>query len=405
MARDGEEKPGGFRISATHIATIAGLLIALAAAGAYYYYFVRGATSRQSQAPIVAKVTAIEGKAKLRRGGRGEWVDVNQTTVLRTGDVVKTELASGVEITFNNGNIVRVRPDSIVLIGDVADVSQRRGRAADWRLQSGQVNFEIVQGAEISTPNANASAAGNSAGNIRVAADGDTGIKIFRGSAQVETKEGQKITLNTNEGVQVDAQGKTGKKVVLPEPPILLQPPRQAELRFVTPPGATARLEWKPVAGGVTYHVAMDYNVTQANLLLSAALDAPGVTDTVHELKGLDAGKYFWRVSAVNQEGVEGDFSKVAMFSVVRPPEPAPAALGDKGPTLVVEPLDVLANVVQVRGRTDPGTVVTLDGNEVKVQADGSFSEYIQKVAKQQVVVIRATGPNGEVTEQKHSAN
>jgi hypothetical protein len=395
-----------FKVSATQLTTIAGLLIALAAAGAYYYYFIRAA-STEKLSPPVARVTAVEGKAKLRRGGRGDWLDVDQTTALRTGDVVKTEPASGVEITFNNGNIVRVRPDSIVLIGDVADVSRRTGKTADWRLQSGQVNFEIVQGTEIRTPNATARAAGNATGALRVAQEGETGIKIFQGSAQVETKDGQKITLNTNEGVNVDAQGKSGKKLTLPEPPVLLAPARQAEIPFAAPPAATTKLEWKPVAGGITYHVAMDYNVKQANLLLSAALDAPGIKEPVHELRGLDAGKYFWRVAALNDEGVEGDYSKVAMFAVVRPPEPMPAAVGLKGgaPTLILDPLDALgASIVQVRGRTDPGSTVTLDGTQVKVQADGSFSEFVKKTSKQQVVVIRATGPGGEVTEQKHSA-
>ena len=53
----------------------------------------------------------------------------------------------------------------------------------------------------------------------------------------------------------------------------------------------------------------MDYNVTQANLLLSAALDEPAVAGTSHDLKGLSLGRYFWRVSAVNKDGLEGAFS------------------------------------------------------------------------------------------------
>ena len=75
--------------------------------------------------------------------------------------------------------------------------------------------------------------------------------------------------------------------------------------------------------GVETYRVAMDYNVTQANLLLSAALDAPGLTEPNHDLVGLDPGKYFWRVAGVNKEGFEGAFSRVSSFSVVKP-EPTP---------------------------------------------------------------------------------
>ena len=103
----------------------------------------------------------------------------------------------------------------------------------------------------------------------------------------------------------------------------------------MAPPEASAKLSWNAVKNGVTYRVAMDYNVTQANLLLSAALDEPGIASTSHDIKGLNVGRYFWRVSAVNKDGLEGAFSRVSFFAVVEPetPQPAPdAGRGAPGP-------------------------------------------------------------------------
>jgi hypothetical protein len=144
----------------------------------------------------------------------------------------------------------------------------------------------------------------------------------------------------------------------------------------------------------------MDYNVTQANLLLSAALDAPGLTSTSHELAGLDPGKYFWRVAGVNREGFEGAYSVLSSFSVVPVAEPVATPTPEEGPALSVDPLAVLDAVVQVRGRTKPGASVAVDGRPVKVLPDGSFNEFVRRSGRAEVVVT-ATAADGTVTEQK----
>ena len=214
-----------------------------------------------------------------------------------------------------------VRPDSVVYIGGSAEAS-----TAAWRVQSGRVNFAVGDEAtEIVTPTLKTTALQNASGNIDVGEAGETGVKIFRGQAEVETTQGQRITLTENQAVQVDAAGKAGSKLDLPPPPTLVAPASKARLPLVAPPEATATLSWNAVRNGVTYRVAMDYNVTQANLLLSAALDEPGITATSHDLKGLNVGRYFWRVSAVNKDGLEGAPSRVSFFAVVEPEAPQPA--------------------------------------------------------------------------------
>src|SRR4029453_16306484 len=142
-----------------------------------------------------------------------------------------------------------------------------------------------------------------SEGNSDITEGGGTGIRIFKGTAQVQTSQGDQLTLKENEGLKVDRSGKAGRTLALPGAPTAMAPPAQAQLPYAKPPGATTKLTWNSVPGVETYRVAMDYNVTQANLLLSAALDAPGLKDTNHELRGLDPGKYFWRVAGVNKEG------------------------------------------------------------------------------------------------------
>jgi hypothetical protein len=367
--------------------------IALASIVAYWYLFVRQPVPRPGQQ--VARLSAVEGAVKVKPNASQGWKDAHLSDLLRVGDVVQTFTRSGAEIFFNSGNRVAVRPDSVVYIGGSAESS-----TAAWRVQSGRVNFSVAQEqTEIATPTVKTTALQNAAGNIDVADTGETGVKIFRGQAEVETTQGQRIRLGENQAVQVDAAGKAGARLDLPPPPVLVAPAVRAQLERVAPPGSSADLSWTDVANGATYHVAVDYNVTQANLLLSAALEEAGIKGTTHSLTGLEIGRYFWRVAAVNREGLEGAFSRTAFFSVIAPATPQPTAAPAPGPLLVLQAVEQVApGIVHVGGRTDPGGTVEVDGAALRVRPDGSFSEYLRHEGGD--VLVRATSPGGAVTEQ-----
>lgn len=382
--------------------SIIGWGIALASIVAYWYFFVRKPVPKPGQQ--IARLTAVEGKVKVKPNEQEAWGEARLSDQLHVGDVVQTETRAGAQISFNSGSVVSVRPDSVVYIGGSAEAS-----TAAWRVQSGRVNFSTGDEAtEIVTPTLRTTAQQNASGNIDVGEAGDTGVKIFRGEAEVETTQGQTITLRENQAVQVDAAGKAGATLELPPPPTLVAPAPKARLPLVAPPEASAKLTWNAVKNGTTYRVAMDYNVTQANLLLSAALDEPGITTTSHELKGLNLGRYFWRVSAINKDGLEGASSRVSFFAVVEPevPQPAPTPTPGVEPlSLVIQALDEVApGVVHVGGRTAPGSTVTVDGTEVKVLPDGSFSEYVRHAGRGEVV-IRASRPDGQFTEQSRAVS
>jgi hypothetical protein len=115
-------------------------------------------------------------------------------------------------------------------------------------------------------------------------------------------------------------------------------------------------------------------------------------------LRGLDVGKYYWRVAALDKDSNQGQFSDFFRFSVSAPGRAAGA--GGPPPPLVIQSLEVRSNILQIKGRTEAGASVTVNGQHVPVQDDGSFNEYITlDQAGKQVVAIRATGMNGGVRE------
>lgn len=377
--------------------SIIGWGLALAAVVAYWYFFVRRPVPKPGEQ--VARFSLVEGRVRVKPNALEIWKDAVLQDLLHVGDMVQTERASGAAIFFNSGSTLGVRANSIVYLGGSAELS-----TAAWRVESGNVDFSVGdQVTEIVSPNLTTTAERNTRGSIDVEETGATGVKVYEGQAQVATRRGQVVTLGQNEAVMVDARGEAGEKQALPPAPRLLAPEIRATVPFAAPPEATAELSWEAVINGDTYHVALDYNVSQAELLLAATLDVPGIRETSHALEGLDPGRYFWRVAAVNESGLEGEFSRVSFFSVDPLPKAAPVAVPE--PTLDV-PFLTLASVVEVapgilhvHGTAAPGSEVTVDGFPVTLLRDGSFSEHVRRTSRAEITV-RATSSDGQFAEQ-----
>jgi hypothetical protein len=96
---------------------------------------------------------------------------------------------------------------------------------------------------------------------------------------------------------------------------------------------------------------------------------------------------------------VEGPYADFYRFTVSRPQGVGPGS--GPPPVLVVQqPLEVRSNILQVKGRTEPGATVTVNGQRVDVATDGTFNEFVtlDKPGKQ-TVLIRSMGLNGGVRE------
>lgn len=411
MAPDKGRKPRShddiidwFTISYRTIYIVAGVVIALAAGGYYYYYQKHAATSpppaTAPPAPSTsARFAAIDGSVQVKMAGRLQWVSADKDMVLNKSDLVRTGSGATAEIRFFDGTVFHMRPDSLITIEETSEDPASKQRRVAAKISSGEVNFQTVpsnvpgSATRISTPTVEATTGGDAAGNILVADSGLSGIKMFRGTAVGQTKAGERIELNPNEGVTIDPAGKAGPKVVLPGIPILLAPPHQTEMSYPDAAKATTLLVWKPVPGAASYHVMLDYNATFSRPLV----DRKDWRTGSMELRGLEVGTYYWKVSAADRDGVEGAFSDFFRFAVTKPSASAYAP----PPPLTVESLDPRGNILQVKGRTEPGASLTVNGQRVDVQSDGTFNEFITLEPGRQIVVIRATGINGGVNEQK----
>jgi len=398
-----------FTVSYRSIA-IGVLVLALVGGGAAYFYWAgtQAPSGPPTSTPPVTVTTArfqtIEGNVKVKTVGTFEWVNADRSMVLRKSDLVRTGPGSAAEISFFDGTLVHVRPDSLITIEETSEDPSTKRRKVAWHISSGEVQFNAPRptaaGAEreISTPTLRTTTHEAAAGGVAVQESGESNIKLYTGTARVETKTGDTVQLAANTQLKVDAAGKAAPTQNLPAVPALLAPQHQTEITYQDPAQATTLLVWKPVPGVASYHVMLDYNAYFNRPLV----DRTGITESSVEVRGLDVGKYYWRVAAVDKEGVEGSFSEFARFTVARPQGMGPG--NGPPPPLIIESLEVRQNILQVRGRTEPGTTLTVNGQRVDVAADGAFNEFIQLPAEKpgrQIVVFRAVGINGGILEQK----
>lgn len=399
-----------FTITYKTIYIVVAVVIGLASAA--YWFLIRKPgppAPPVTAAPVAtittARFTTIEGSVKVKTVGTVEWLSANTSQTLKRGDLVRTYPSSAAEITFFDGTVVHVRPDSLITIEETSEDPTSKRRRVAWMISSGEVQFKTVRPnvpgsqTEISTPTVKTTTADDASGGIRVQeSTGETEVKVSQGTTSLTTKSGETRELTSGKAIRVDTAGRAGPELVLPGVPSLLAPPHQSEVSYPDPARSSTVLAWKPVPNAVAYHLMLDYSAYFNRPLV----DRTGIKDSSQEVRGLDVGKYYWRVAAVDKDGVEGPFAEFFRFSVSKPA----TAAGGAGPPpqLNIDSLDVRTNILQVKGRTEPGATVTVNGQRVDVMADGAFNEFITlEKPGRQVVVIRATSINGGVNEQRRS--
>jgi hypothetical protein len=394
-----------FTVTYKSIYTAVGIVLAAAAGYGYYYYVQNAPPAPPPSETVITQPTAhfsgIEGTVKVKAVGTFEWVTADSSMALKKSDIVRTGSGSAAEIRFFDGTVVAVGADSLIMIEASSSDPQSRKSKVGWRVSNGKVEFQVPPRgaaggeAEISTPTVTARTETAAAGAISVAQSGESDLRVYGGQVMARTKTGDTIELTQNEGVKVDPSGKAGLEVKLPGVPVLLSPTNQSEVAYPDPARAITLLAWKPVPEAVSYQVLLDYSPH-----FNRPLVDQGIKNTSVEVRGLDTGKYYWRVAAVDGDGIIGKFSDFARFTVARP---TGTSQGDgPPPVLTIDTLDVRANILQIKGRTEPGATVTVNGQRVDVQSDGSFNEFIQlgKTGRQ-FVVVKAVGINGGENEQR----
>src|SRR5262249_46195823 len=177
----------------------------------------------------------------------------------------------------------------------------------------------------------------------------------FRGRTTVSTAK-ESVTLEGREKVAAAAQtGAFTPKVALPDSP---QPIVPADNRiYDLKTGDQVELKWSKVNEAARYRL----QISRSRLFVpdSTEVDLDDRVQTAARVKVSKEGSFFWRVAAIEANGLTSDWSPVRRFKMVT--EPIKAGTGDSTPPeLTGYPPQQMGNLFLVYGKTQPGAVVTV---------------------------------------------
>jgi hypothetical protein len=199
-----------------------------------------------------------------------------------------------------------------------------------------------------------------------------TDITTYRGKATVSNGK-ETVVLADREKITAGARiRQISSKVVVPETPDLVLPTdnRAYDLKA----SDEIDLKWTPVTRAARYRI----QISRSRLFVPDAtdVDLDDRSGTAARVRVNRVGSYFWRVAAIDASGRPSDWSAVRRFRM----GVEPATSGGRQalpPQLTVSAPQQMGNLFLVFGKTDPGVVVTVNGEPADIAPDGSFKKTV----------------------------
>ena len=312
----------------------------------------------------------VEGDVSVQSAGRATFDGARQRQALYDGDFIKTGKSGSAEIMFADGTLYTIRPGSLF---EVRRPAKSEAGGSQIKMVSGALNvYTANSSSTVTTDAATASVAKESRVGIDVAAGEKTEVTTFRGKATVSTGK-ETVVLADRERISAGVRtGITTAKVIVPEAPQAMQPSDNRVYDLKT--GDQIDIRWAPVKTAVRYRL----QISRSRLFVPDAtdVDLDDRKTTAARVKVSREGAYFWRVAAINADGVPSDWSLVRRFKMLTEPPPV-ATGGGQPPPLTVSTPQQMGSLFLIFGKTAPGAVVTVNAEPADVEGDGSFKKTI----------------------------
>ncbi|HWZ86805.1 MAG TPA: hypothetical protein VN032_11420 [Thermoanaerobaculia bacterium] len=334
----------------------------------------------------------VEGDVSLQRAGRSTFEPARQRDPLFDGDFVKAGRTGSAEIMFYDGTLYTIRPGSLF---ECRRPVSSEVSGSQIKMVSGAINvYTSGSASTVATDAATAAISRDSRVSVDVAPGDKTEVTSFRGKTTVSTNK-ESVVLEGREKVAAEIRtGTFSPKVALPETP---QPVLPADNRiYDLKTGDQVELKWSKVADAARYRL----QISRSRLFVpdSTEVDLDDRVQSTARVKVSKEGSYFWRVAAIEANGVTSDWSPVRRFKMVT--EPIKTGTGDgTPPELTVFPPQQMGNLFLVYGKTQPGAVVTVNAEPADVEADGSFKKTITiERDGATVLVVKSVDASGNET-------
>ena len=336
---------------------------------------------------------SIEGRIQLQRAGKAEWQPAHVRMPVFNGDFVKTSRDGVAEILFVDGSLYRVGPNSLLEIHHQLMAEKPPGTV---RMVVGRINVYTADSPSTVTTDV-AEAEIRSRSNVAVDVDEEeraTKVAAFEGSAKVRNLSGDEMVVQDREVVAATPDGTFSEKRKIPQPPLPIDPHNNAGFELAG--DRIVRLSWQRPSPSNAVHLQVSRS--QRFLEDQRDVDAPDLRKDTARLRAISPGTYFWRVATLDDE-VMSEWSAIRRFRIFSTDRES-LLQDETPPPLDVTPAQQMGHLFIVRGQTEPGATITINGEFVEVDGEGRFSKTVELgTLGWNRLVVAAVDPSGNRTE------
>lgn len=387
-------------ISYRSVMMVAMIVVLLAGATLYFLYpeKVRGAfasvlkkaTPAPSKPSVVqrqAQFIALEGNVRVKKSNSIQWIAASPNLTLEKGDVVQSSADGVAKISFADGTVYTVNPDTLIVVEENSGLSNSKTTNVAVQVTSGEVDLSTTKfEGESKVIFANAVARMGRDSRARVKNDPrsqTTEFTMAQGHSEVQ-RGTERVTLGSYEQVQFRGDSRMNRQRVM-GPPVLLIPAHNAPVIARDPAKSEVNFSWTPVPTAKTYRL----RISPSPIFTSVVYDKRVNSATV-KVTGLAEGTLYWAVSSLDEKNQESQISDANKFTFLKQ-SPKDEIL------LEVDNFVLHGKVIEIIGRAEPGARIMVNDEPVfAVLPDGTFKHFTQPVANQGANQITITAQNAK---------
>jgi hypothetical protein len=355
------------------------------------------ATGSGSSTAQQAHFTALDGTVRVKKGSGNSWTTADYNIPLEKGDIVQTGSEGMAKVVFNDGTSYTVKQDSLIVIEENSANDQQQTSVA-VAVSTGTVDLSTAtysQGSksQVIVGGATASLAPESAAQVHNDPKADQHeILMKKGTGEV-TRNGETVKLANWEKVSFQGQATHLEKAKEIGPPTPIGPANMAPLFSAGESMKDVEFSWTPMANAVGYRLRLSRNPYFSSTLVDKKVNTAAVTVT-----NLGEGAYYWMVQSYDATGKESVESEKNRFTIISKGKETEAI------ELELDPFVQHGHVIEVKGKTQTGARVMVNGSEVPlVSTDGGFHYFTPPLptGEATITVTAQTAQGGVNTQQK----
>lgn len=337
--------------------------------------------------PAQAVLSQRKGRVNHRAPADTYWRDLSLGALMSEGEKVRTLSASFAEIRFRDDSRLRLNENAQIVIQKMREDRLKQRKAAQVSLVGGDI-YALLKGSRNTNPfDVKVSGVSSSIRSNDFWVD-RTGAEVryanYDGEISV-TAKGKQVVLKENQGTRV-------KKNQAPEAPrnLLPAPELASPQDFATIYHAPVSLKWTPNEKAAAYWL----EIARDNKFGDMVVNETAIRQNGYSASLDNDGIYYWRVSAVDQDGFPGRKSRESFFKMQT----------DQTPPFLTITAPAIMDIFQepeavIKGQTERNAIVTVDGKPIEVGMNGNFSAKQALEPGENMVKIKARDPAGNIAQ------